>query len=142
MSHGLHDRNVSVLPWLSRNMIIMAAVRSRCGHYVFCPVVSSFYLLLLFFLAYCQLSQIGCLQYFDTWCGRGENLGCRPETCCTLLAENTGHKKSPKICHLCTIAQLSRAISSQLRHVLTIGKKLLNSSISPTCPHNMVNLAH
>ena len=44
-------------------------------------------------------------------------------------------KKSPKIAtpHLC------RAISSQLRHVSTIGKKLLSSSISSTCPHNMVN---
>jgi len=27
----------------------------------------------------------------------------------------------------------------QLRHILTIGKKLLNSNISSTCPHNMVN---
>jgi len=32
-----------------------------------------------------------------------------------------------------------RAISSQLRHASTIGKNLLNSSISPTCPYNMVN---
>jgi len=35
------------------------------------------------------------------------------------LAENTGHKKSPKICHLSIIAQLCWAISSQLRHVST-----------------------
>jgi len=34
-------------------------------------------------------------------------------------------KKSPKIRHLGTIAQLCRAISLQLRHVLTIGKKLV-----------------
>ena len=40
-------------------------------------------------------------------------------------------KKSPKIRHLRTIAQLSRAISSQIRHLSTIGKKLLNSNISP-----------
>jgi len=37
------------------------------------------------------------------------------------------------------MAQLCRAISSHLRHVSTIGKNLLNSNISPTCPHNMVN---
>ena len=38
------------------------------------------------------------------------------------------------------MAQLCRAISSQLRHVSTIGKKnLLRSNISPTCPYNMVN---
>ena len=66
------------------------------------------------------------------------NLGCRSKTCCTRLAENTGHKKLPKIHHLCTIVQLCRAISSQLRHISTIGKKL-NSNISSTCPHNMVN---
>jgi len=58
---------------------------------------------------------------------------------CTRLAENTGRKKSPKIRHLGTITQLCLAISSQLRHLSTIGKKLLNSNISPTCPYNMVN---
>jgi len=42
-------------------------------------------------------------------------------------------------CHLRTIAQLCRAISSQLRHISTVGKKLLNSNTSSTCPHNMVN---
>jgi len=66
------------------------------------------------------------------------NLGCRSET--WWLAENTGHKKSSKNRHLGTIAQLCRAISSQLRHVSTIGKNLLSSNISSTCPHNMVNL--
>ena len=43
--------------------------------------------------------------------------------CCTRLAGNTGHQKSPKNRYLGTIAQLCRAISSQLRHVSTIGKK-------------------
>jgi len=54
---------------------------------------------------------------FHTWCGLSANLGCRSETCCTQLAENTGRKKSPKNRHLGTIAQLCRAISSQLRHI-------------------------
>jgi len=48
------------------------------------------------------------------------------------LAENTERKKSAKIRHLRTISQLCRDISSQLRHVSAIGKKLLNSNISPT----------
>jgi len=48
-------------------------------------------------------------------------------------------KKSPKLRHLGTIAQLCRSISSQRRHVSTIGKKLLNSNVSFTCPYNMVN---
>jgi len=38
---------------------------------------------------------------------------------------NTGHKKVVKNCHLGTIAQLRQAIYSQLRHVSTIGKKLV-----------------
>ena len=41
------------------------------------------------------------------------------------LAENTTRKKLPKSCHLGTIPQLCRPMSSQLRHVLTIGKKLV-----------------
>jgi len=51
----------------------------------------------------------------------------------------TGHKKVAKNRHLGTIAQLRRTISSQLRHISTIGKKLLSSSIFSTCPYNMVN---
>ena len=67
----------------------------------------------------------GCLPYFRTWCGLSANLRCRSETCCTRLAENTGRKKSRQNRHLGTIAQLCRAISSELRHVSTIGKKLV-----------------
>jgi len=52
--------------------------------------------------------------YFHTWCGLGVNLTCRSETCCTRLAENTVRKKVAKYRHLGTIAQLCRAISSQL----------------------------
>jgi len=53
----------------------MAALRRRCGNYIFA---------LLFLLSFF----FGCLPYFHTLCGR-ENLGCRSETCCTWLAENT-----------------------------------------------------
>jgi len=95
-----------------------------------------------FFLACSQPSEIGCLPYFHTSCGRSANLGCRSETCCTRLAKNTGRKKSPKIRHWGTIVQLCQAISSQLRHVSAIGKKiLLSSNISSTCPHDMANFS-
>jgi len=49
----------------------------------------------LFFHAYSQQSEIGCLPYFDTWCGLSANLECRFEMCCTQLTENTACKKSP-----------------------------------------------
>jgi len=58
---------------------------------------------------------------------------------CTRLARNTRRRNDAKNCYLRTIAQLCRAISSQLRHVLTIGKNLLSSNISPTCAYNVVN---
>jgi len=58
---------------------------------------------------------------------------------CTRLAENTGRKNDAKIRYLSTIGRLCRTMSSQLRHISTIGKNLLNSNISPTCPYNMVN---
>jgi len=41
------------------------------------------------------------------------------------LAANAGPQKVAKNRHLGTIEQLCRAISSQLRHVSTIGKKLV-----------------
>jgi len=60
-----------------------------------------------------------------TWCGLSANLRCRSETCCTRLTENAGRKKLAKNRHLGTIAQLCRAISSQLRHESTVAKKLV-----------------
>jgi len=56
-------------------------------------------------------------------CGLSANLRCRSETCCTRLAANTGRKKVTKNRHRRTFGQLCWAISSQLRHISTIGKK-------------------
>jgi len=77
-----------------------------------------FFLLLSFFYSSPNLSG-------HRLCGPSANLECRSEMCCTWLAGNAGPQKSPKIRHLGTIAQLYRAISLQLRHVSTIGKKLV-----------------
>jgi len=55
--------------------------------------------------------------------------------CCTWLAENTGLKNDAKNHHLGTIPQLCRAISSQLRHVSTTGKKLVKQQyLFHMCP--------
>jgi len=59
--------------------------------------------------------------------------------CRTRLAGNTGRKNDAKNRHLRTIAQVCRAMSSQLSHVSTIGKKLVKQQYLPTCPYNMVN---
>jgi len=41
--------------------------------------------------------------------------------------------------HLRTITRICRAESSQLRHVSTIGKKVVKQQYLLTCPHNMAN---
>jgi len=54
--------------------------------------------------------------------------------CCTRLAENTGRKKVAKNRHLSTIAQLCRAISSQLRHISTTGKHAKQQDVLQMSP--------
>jgi len=96
------------------------SIRSRWTLY-FAAVVTVFFL--LFFLAYSQRLQIGCLPYFHTRCGLSANLECRSEMYCTCtrFAQNTGRKNYAKNRRLRTIAQLCRAVSSQQRRVSTIG---------------------
>jgi len=48
-------------------------------------------------------------------------------------------KKLPKNRHLGTIAQLRRAISSQLARIDNRKKNLLSSNTASTCLYNMVN---
>jgi len=56
------------------------------------------------------------------------------------LAGNTERKNDAQNRHLRTTAQFCQAVSSQLRHVSTIGENLLNSNnTSSISPHNMVN---
>jgi len=113
----------------------MAVLCNRAGHYIF---VLWFLLPSSLFLAYSQPSQIGCLPYFHTWCGLRANFRCRSETWCMRLAGNTGRKKiaknSPSAHHR---TALSGYIFATKAHIDK--RKKLNSSISPTCPHNMVN---
>ena len=116
-----------------RFSLIMAALRSRCGHYILVLFLSSF------FLALSQRSQIGCLPYFYTWCGRSANLECRSEMWCTRLAGNAGPKKiaknSPSGHHRRTLSGYIFATKAYIDS----RKNLLNSNIFPTCSHNMVN---
>ena len=129
------------LCWLSNllSLLWLPCITDVNILFYYTAVVSSS-LFLLFFLIYSQRSQIACLPYFNTWCGLSGNLECRSEMCCMRLTGNTDPKNDAKNRHLRTIAQLCQAIYLQLRHVSTIGKKLvLSSNISSRCPHNMVN---
>ena len=62
----------------------MAALRSRCGHYVFVVFLLCFFLV---FFVKSQRSQTGCQAYFCTWCRLSANLERRSEMCWTRLAE-------------------------------------------------------
>ena len=118
--------------------VFMAALCNRCGHYIFALwfLSSSFF----FFFSSPNLSGRRLDIYHTSTHGVAlVYLECMSEVCCTRLAENTGCKKSRQNRHLGTIAQISRAISSQLSHVSTIGKNLLNRNTSSTRLHNMVN---
>jgi len=109
----------------------MVALWNRADHYIFAlRFLSSFF---------SSPNLSGRRLDVDDWCGLSANLECMSEMCSTWLAENTGRKKSRQKSPSGTIAQLCRAISSQLRHVSTIGKNMLSSNMSSTCPHNMAN---
>ena len=120
----------------------MAALCNRAGQYIFAVwfLSSSIYLsIVLFSSPNLSSHRLDVLPYFYTWRGPSANLECRSEMCCSRLAANTGRKKVAKNRHRGTITQLRWAISSQLRHISTIGKNLLSSNTSSTCPYNMVN---
>jgi len=131
----------------------MAALWNRAGHYIFmlwflslwspyvigqtiiflpCDFYVSinitylltYFFLLSFFPRLISAAVDWCLPYLHAWCGLSTNLRCRSETCCTWLAENTGRKTVAKNRHLGTITQVCRVISSQIRHISLIGKKL------------------
>ena len=100
----------------------MAALYNRAGHYIF---VLWFLLSFFFFSSPILSRQKLDVYHTSIWCGVNANLEFRSEMCCMRLAESTGRKKLPKICHLGTIAQLCRSVSSQLRHVSIVGKNLV-----------------
>jgi len=95
----------------------------------------SVFLLLSFFLAKSQLRRLNAYAYVHTWRGLSANLGCRCETCCTRLTENTGRKNSPSGYHSTTLTGCIFFTKAHIDNRI----KCVNSNISPTCPHNMVN---
>ena len=100
----------------SNKLLFMAALRSRCGHYIF-----ALWFLLLSSFFFFSSPNFSVAPYFYTWCGISANLGRRSEMRCTRLAGNTEHKNDAKNRHMGTIAQLCWAVSLLLRHISTIG---------------------
>jgi len=109
---------------------LMVALCNRADHYIF----ALWFLSSSFFLSSPNLSGRRLDVYHTSTHGVA-----LVRICCTRLTGNAGRKKVAKNRHLGTITQLYRAISSQLRHVSTIGKNLLSCDMSSTRPHNTVN---
>ena len=96
--------------------LVMVALCNRTEHYIFAVWFLSFF----FFPR--LISAVG---------------ECMSEMRCTLLAENTGRKKSP-FWHHRTILSGCRPIFAA-EACIDNRKNLLNIDTSSTCPHNMVN---
>jgi len=109
----------------------MAALRCRSGHYIFALwfllLLSIFHLFPRLFSAVADWM----LSYFHTRCGLSANLGGGPKRAACGPLKIQDAKKSRKIRHLGTIAQLCPVISSQIRHASTIGKKLVKQQYLP-----------
>jgi len=111
------NRNANYICQLTH--IITATLHSRCRHYIL-----QLWFLSSFFFFSCLFSAVGyCMSTIlthDVASVRIYNAGLKCAARGSLQIQ--GAKIRQKNCHLHTIAQLCRAISSQLRHVLTTGK--------------------
>ena len=107
------------------------------GHYILQLWFLSFFFFSSPILSGCRLD----VYHTSTRYGLSANLECRYKMCCARLAENTEHKtyakKSPSVHHRTT---LSGYIFATKAGIDNRKKNLLNSNISSTCPHNMVNV--
>ena len=132
---------------LAVNNIATHSVSSFCLHYdrpmeqgrplYFCPVVSSSS---FFFFPTPNLSR----RRLDVCHTSTHGVALvRISDACLKRAMHTARckyrtQKSRQKCHLGTIAQLCRAISSQLRHVSTIGKNLVKQQYVLHSPHVLI----
>ena len=109
----------------------MAALRSRCRHYIiFLPGVC---------ILFSSPNLSGrTLDVYHT-STHGVALVRIQNACLKCAARDSVKIQDAKNRHFDTISQLCQAMSSQRRHISTIGKKLIKTDTSSTCPRNMVN---
>jgi len=101
----------------------MVALCNRPDHYIFALLFLSSIYLLIFSSPNLSGRRLDVYHTLTYGVAYSANLECRSERCCTRLAASAGPKIVTKNRPLGTIPQFCRAISSQLRHVSTIGKK-------------------
>ena len=117
-------------------MFVIVAIWNRAGHYVFIRWFLSFSVFFFFFPSP-NLSSRRLYVYHTSTHGvplvRIYNAGLK------CAARGMLNIQDAKNRHLRTIAQICRAVFSQLRHVSTIGKKLVKQQYLRTFPHIMAN---
>jgi len=98
----MYKKNKNWIYLWPQYVIGQAIIFLSCGFFFF--YLSSIF----FFPRLISAVEIGCLPYFDTWCGFSANLECRSEMCYTRLAGNAGPKKiaenSPSGHHCTTLS--------------------------------------
>jgi len=82
--------------------LVMAALRSRCGHYIFVLFLSFFFLIFSSPNLSGRRLDVYHISTHDV-ASLSANLECRSENICTRLAENTERKKSPSRHHRTTL---------------------------------------
>jgi len=110
----------------------VAALCNRAGNYVF----ALWFLLLSIFSSSPNLSRRGLHSTHGVALVRILDAGLKRAARGSLKVQDAKNRQKFA---MGTVAQICLAISSQLRHVSTIGKNFLDGNISSTCPHNMVN---
>jgi len=104
----------------------MVALWNRADHYIFCPVVC---FLLSFFPRLISVVT----DWMSAILPHMVSPYCEFRMQVWNVLHAAGWKCRTQKIAICTIIQLCRAISSQWRHVSTIGKNLLSSNISSIC---------
>jgi len=123
------------------SFFFMAALCNRAGHYIFALWFLLSSSIFFFYLVFPNLSRRRLDVCHTSTHGvalvRIQDAGLKLDARGWLNIQDAKCRRKNR--HLGTIAQICRAISSQLRHTSTIGKKVLSSNTSSTCHHNMVN---
>ena len=113
-----------------------------CDFFFLCPPYGIGQAIIFFVLWFLLLSSSFFPRLFSAvadWCGLSANLGCRSETCCTHLAENTGRKKSPNIRHLRAHRTILWGCIFATKARIDDREKLVKQQYLPHMSHNMVN---
>ena len=115
------------LQLLSSRFFSMAALRNRAGHYIF----ALWFLLSIFFPR--LISAVA--DWMSTMLPHSANLRCRSETFCTRLAKSMAYRTQKIAIWTPSHNFVGLYLRNYKARINNRKKNLLDSNISPTCPH-------